>query len=410
MAVIIVIGGLIVVVFSDSDKVGQGIQAVSTLKTLSEIKCYDKDDGINFEVASETAGLMKLRNGLEQYSVKKDGCLNEKVVEYYCDAQYIKVELGVCDAGKTCISGKCQKMSMLKKIVPPRIDPSFLKPKRRVIEKVFIPNNWVVPDIVSPYKESGEECETHVECKSKTCTKPVDQLMDSGSENYCAYISEEIKYWLQSGQQTQANKFINQNLVNFPTQGKTNEEVLKSISKWIHNNIMDNVNLSSTEKGAYTAEDYVSNQIDAQGCTDFGVIFAAFARAKGFPTILVETYSLAYLHELEQGNKPNYIPGHFFANVYFGGEWHVYNPNNNDGVGGTGTFLTPIYNEDCFEDDSLSGPEGCYEFVNSYNENLELDYQKYVVTNKGLDFWDMHGEGSCIVDANTALLGVYGLQ
>lgn len=286
-----------------------------------------------------------------------------------------------------CLFGGCQKILI----------------SNKQLEKVIIPEKGVVPDKVSSYKESGEKCETHEECKSKTCTKPVDQLMSPGYEKYCAYLSEEIAYWLQSGKQTQVGNFINQNLKNIPTQGKTNENTLKEISKWIHNNIMDNVQLSDYEKGVYTADEYVSNQFDAQGCTDFGIIFATFARAKGFPTILVGTYQLAYLNELEQGNKPNDIPGHFFANVYFNGKWHVYNPTNQQ-------FPKVIYGENCVEDESLPGPEGCYMFVNSENNNLGLEFQKYVVVNKGFDFWDMYGEGSCIADANNVLWQEYDIN
>jgi predicted RNase H-like HicB family nuclease len=291
-----------------------------------------------------------------------------------------------------CFFGGCQKIPI----------------PNRQLEKVIIPEGWVTPDKVSLLKNSGEECEAHEECISKTCTKPIDQLMDSGPKKYCAYLSEEVAYWLQAGEQTQAGNYIINNINNIQTQGKTHEEALKSISKWIQNYIMDDVDLTNSEKGAYTANEYVSNQFDAEGCTDFGVIFAAFARAKGFPTILVETYQLAYLQELEQGNKPFDIFGHFFVNVYFNGEWHVYNPNDYDGIGGIGTFLTPIYNPNCHEDESLPGPEGCYNSIIDKEQSWE--HNTFVVTNKGLDFWDMYEKGSCVDDANTELLDIYGLN
>lgn len=200
------------------------------------------------------------------------------------------------------------------------------------------------------------------------------------------------------GQQTAPGPYIIKNLDNIPDDGKTASEIMIEISKWIENSIMkssfnSNINLDDKEKGAKTAEEMIAKKEHAEGCTDFGIMFVSLARAKGFPTIFVDTYSSEILGALNKKIIPSIIKGHVFANIFFDGAWHVYDP-----VGKS--FFEPAYTGRCKENPNLLGPEGCY--------FLDEGGGYYFITGKGLDLWDLGFDNR--YEANKSLFQSYGLS
>lgn len=238
-------------------------------------------------------------------------------------------------------------------------------------------------DLVCNNDNFDQYFETDLDCGNKCgkcatdnkCIKNSDCSISVCYQKKC--LAEDVVYYLQSGPMTKPGKYVDLNLGNIKTEGKETKEALQEISKWIDTAIIcDDCSLTDEEKGSKTAEIMVEKKEPAQGCTDFGTIFVTLARAKGFPTIFVDTYQLDYLNKLKSGAVPKDTNGHVFANVYFDGKWNIYDPVAKK-------FMDPIYNDnDCKEDSNMIGPEGCY--LNGKGGNY-----KHVVTNKGLDLKDI---------------------
>lgn len=56
------------------------------------------------------------------------------------------------------------------------------------------------------------------------------------------------------------------------------------------------------------------------GCTTYATAFAALAKAKGIPTVIVDCAKLEWI---EDGCSLGYVQGHFFVEVFIEGEWFL---------------------------------------------------------------------------------------
>lgn len=56
------------------------------------------------------------------------------------------------------------------------------------------------------------------------------------------------------------------------------------------------------------------------GCTTYATAFAALAKAKGIPTVIVDCAKLEWI---EDGCSLSYVQGHFFVEVFIEGEWFL---------------------------------------------------------------------------------------
>lgn len=201
-------------------------------------------------------------------------------------------------------------------------------------------------------------------------------------ENKCEAAS--IKEYLNNGPQTQPGTWFSRNYQNnfgdYPNQG-TSEEKLHYLAHWIDEHIINSdynhgISLTEIEKGSHTADELLGKKAHASGCTDTGLMFVALARAKGFPTVYVDTYKLDYLNSLlHSAVRPNLIEGHVFVNVYYNQAWHIFDPVAQ-------SLATNTYNPEnaCREDSRVIGDEGCYVRDGAFS---------YVVVKKGKDLWDM---------------------
>jgi hypothetical protein len=205
----------------------------------------------------------------------------------------------------------------------------------------------------------GQNCKNNTNCLSDFCLP---------AEKKCAPI--EVAYYLNDGMQTVPGHFVNQNLGNINTNFNNHYGNIVSISNWIHSNIICHEcdRRSTSLVGSNTAEELLSsiNSVPIS-CTDFGIVFVTLARAKGYPTKFVDTYGLDYLKKLDLGNCNINVTGHIYTNIYLDGEWHVYDPV-------AMRFFEPVFSDNCID--------GCYWGGDGGKE-------LYVVTNKGLDLWDL---------------------
>jgi hypothetical protein len=60
------------------------------------------------------------------------------------------------------------------------------------------------------------------------------------------------------------------------------------------------------------------------GCTDYGLVFAALCRAKGIPTVFLQTARIDWIKDLrEQNNNSGMIRGHILVEVYIDNQWYL---------------------------------------------------------------------------------------
>ena len=63
------------------------------------------------------------------------------------------------------------------------------------------------------------------------------------------------------------------------------------------------------------------------GCHDYGLVFAAAVRELGYPAVMVDSYSIAWVEQFQAGSAESHI-GHVFVEVYMDGKWTLVDPTN----------------------------------------------------------------------------------
>jgi hypothetical protein len=100
--------------------------------------------------------------------------------------------------------------------------------------------------------------------------------------------------------------------------GKTPEEKLRAIARWIE------TNLSYDAKCAYEWRDFdgVLDLGKYGGCADHALVFGALARACGIPCVWVKTMDVDWIHEFKANRgKCAVWRGHVFLEVHLRGRW-----------------------------------------------------------------------------------------
>jgi transglutaminase-like putative cysteine protease len=64
------------------------------------------------------------------------------------------------------------------------------------------------------------------------------------------------------------------------------------------------------------------------GCHDWGQVYASVARELGYPTVMVDTASIAWAKQFQSGQKGPYV-GHVFVEVFVAGKWVLIDSTNN---------------------------------------------------------------------------------
>jgi len=95
----------------------------------------------------------------------------------------------------------------------------------------------------------------------------------------------------------------------------------------IYQNMIDYHNnpTPSSNKGemymAYPNERYTEEKI-LYGCTTYALVYSNMARAKGFPTVLVEGINIDWINRITN-DLGGGMSGHFFVEVYLDGTWYL---------------------------------------------------------------------------------------
>ncbi len=200
--------------------------------------------------------------------------------------------------------------------------------------------------------------------------------------------SENVKlaeFYLLEGPQTKITNVV-KNSVNLIQNGETAEETINNILNWIHHDSkMKSPSYCDPEQKEKLEAEYDSNEDKWKypnkikrtrtaeeiilskcftGCTDYTLVFAALARAKGIPATITETVREKWIAEMVWNNKWNSVKeGHFFSEVFLKEKnaWVVVDPTANKLTGKDEKGYYP------------SGPGG---------------NKKYVLFERGLDSWD----------------------
>lgn len=150
--------------------------------------------------------------------------------------------------------------------------------------------------------------------------------------------------FLQEGKQTKITETVKQTAGSIPGEGM--DYVLNLLS-WLRENLHrkpHNPKIFRKRTASQILEDGF-----ATGCTDYGLVFVALARAKGIPTVYIEALENRWLRE--GGDK---IHGHVFASIPLNDKWYLIDPTR-------GTISATDH----------------------------LPREKYIVLDKGLDSWDI---------------------
>lgn len=170
-----------------------------------------------------------------------------------------------------------------------------------------------------------------------------------GYFNNVDYSKPEI--YTISGEQTKITKEIQDIADKF----NNNRDIstIKEIYQWMRKELK----YGEGEKFRRTSEEIFESRV-VTGCTDNGLAFIALTRAKGIPSVFIQTGRIDWIEKLVK-NSPDagYITGHILVEVFIDGKWYLV--------------------------DSTSGKL----FINYDRNNLSL-CDGYYVFAKSIEVWD----------------------
>ena len=102
-------------------------------------------------------------------------------------------------------------------------------------------------------------------------------------------------------------------------------EQLANLFDWLRSDFASS-NPGGSTIGATTARELLQSK-SLSGCHDFALVFAAVARALGYPAVLADTAGLDWLKTAATGAKGRYI-GHVFVEVFVDGRWILVDATN----------------------------------------------------------------------------------
>jgi hypothetical protein len=99
--------------------------------------------------------------------------------------------------------------------------------------------------------------------------------------------------------------------------GKTPEEKLLSIYRWIHSNLVYKAD------APYEWRDFDRLVADGNygGCADYSVVFGTLARACGIPTVWVKTLDVDWIREYRKHGTEGTWSGHVFLEIFIHNRW-----------------------------------------------------------------------------------------
>jgi hypothetical protein len=100
---------------------------------------------------------------------------------------------------------------------------------------------------------------------------------------------------------------------------------LSLIYDWLHTDFT-NYSARGGTIGEVTADQLLSDR-KLGGCHDYGLVFTAAVRELGYPAVMIDSYSIAWIEQFQQGEGDIHI-GHVFVEVYLVDEWILVDPTN----------------------------------------------------------------------------------
>ncbi|HEC35324.1 MAG TPA: transglutaminase domain-containing protein [Anaerolineae bacterium] len=100
---------------------------------------------------------------------------------------------------------------------------------------------------------------------------------------------------------------------------------LGRIYRWLHSEFTHNSD-GGRSIGAVTVDQLlVERQLG--GCHDYALVYAAVVRHLGYPAVMADSYSIAWIEQFQAGEQDGYV-GHVFVEVHLAGKWVLVDPTN----------------------------------------------------------------------------------
>ena len=100
---------------------------------------------------------------------------------------------------------------------------------------------------------------------------------------------------------------------------------LSFIYDWLHTEFT-NIRAKGATIGEVTVNQLLSDR-KLGGCHDYGLVFAAAVRELGYPAVMIDSYSIAWIEQFQMGKGEMHI-GHVFVEVYLVDQWVLVDPTN----------------------------------------------------------------------------------
>jgi transglutaminase-like putative cysteine protease len=128
--------------------------------------------------------------------------------------------------------------------------------------------------------------------------------------------------YLAQGDQTQISDPIALNPLRIQAEGMDH---MAHIYQWLHREF-ETYRARGATIGVATVDGLLAER-RMGGCHDFGLVFAAVVRELGYPAVMIDTYSIAWIEQFQAGTAQSHI-GHVYVEVYLDGRWVLVDPTN----------------------------------------------------------------------------------
>jgi transglutaminase-like putative cysteine protease len=100
---------------------------------------------------------------------------------------------------------------------------------------------------------------------------------------------------------------------------------LTQIYRWLQGDF-SNFSARGSTIGTVIADELLESR-QLGGCHDYGLLYAAIARELGYPAVMIDTYSIAWIESYQNETAKGHI-GHVFVEIYMDEKWVLVDPTN----------------------------------------------------------------------------------
>ena len=128
--------------------------------------------------------------------------------------------------------------------------------------------------------------------------------------------------YLAQGEQTQLSDPTGVDQFRADEQGM---DQLEEVYQWLHRDFEPSLDRGASI-GVATVDQLLADQ-QMGGCHDWALFFTAVVRELGYPAVVADSYSIAWMELFQAGEAESHI-GHVFVEVYMDGRWVLTDPTN----------------------------------------------------------------------------------